>query len=76
VPGKPKQYVQDLIRERGADVSRLLACENTYTYVCGLKGMEGGVSQAFRDVCRQYGMDWDAILPKLREAGRYHLETY
>ena len=76
VPGKPKQYVQDLVRERGADVARLLADENTYTYVCGLKGMEDGVSQAFRDVCRQYGMDWDAILPKLREAGRYHLETY
>jgi benzoyl-CoA 2,3-epoxidase subunit A len=76
VPGKPKQYVQDLIRERATDVARLLADDNCYVYVCGLKGMEDGVAQAFRDVCRQHELDWDALLPKLRDAGRYHLETY
>jgi benzoyl-CoA 2,3-dioxygenase component A len=75
-PGKPKQYVQDLIRERGADVARMLANENCYIYVCGLKGMEDGVAQAFRDACGQNGMEWEALLPKLRDAGRYHLETY
>jgi benzoyl-CoA 2,3-dioxygenase component A len=76
VPGKPKQYVQDLIRQRASDVARLLADENCYIYVCGLKGMEDGVAQAFRDVCRQHDMDWGALLPSLRETGRYHLETY
>jgi benzoyl-CoA 2,3-dioxygenase component A len=76
VPGKPKQYVQDLIRERAPDVARLLADEHSFVYVCGLKGMESGVAQAFRDVCLQNEMDWDALLPKLRDQGRYHLETY
>jgi benzoyl-CoA 2,3-epoxidase subunit A len=76
VPGKPKQYVQDLIRQRASDVARLLADENCYIYVCGLKGMEDGVAQAFRDVCRQHDLDWGALLPSLRETGRYHLETY
>jgi benzoyl-CoA 2,3-dioxygenase component A len=76
VAGKPKQYVQDLIRARGADVARLLEDENCYVYVCGLKGMEAGVADAFRDVCREHAMDWEALLPKLRERGRYHLETY
>ena len=76
VPGKAKQYVQDLIRARATDVARLLADEDCFIYVCGLKGMENGVAQAFRDVCRQHGMEWDALLPKLRESGRYHLETY
>jgi benzoyl-CoA 2,3-dioxygenase component A len=76
LPGRPKQYVQDLIRERGADVVRLLRDANTFVYVCGLKGMEKGVSEAFRDVCRAHGLDWDALLPALREQGRYHLETY
>jgi benzoyl-CoA 2,3-dioxygenase component A len=76
VSGQPKQYVQDLIRTRAADVARLLADENCYVYVCGLKGMEDGVAAAFRDVCAQRGMDWDALLPQLRERGRYHLETY
>ena len=76
VPAKPKQYVQDLIRERAADVTRLLADGDCYLYVCGLKGMEEGVSEAFRDACRQHGMEWDTLLPRLREQGRYHLETY
>jgi len=76
VPGKQKQYVQDLIRERAADVARLLADDNCYIYVCGLKGMEAGVADAFRDVCLRHAMDWETLLPALRESGRYHLETY
>jgi benzoyl-CoA 2,3-epoxidase subunit A len=76
VPGKQKQYVQDLIRERSADVARLLGDENCYIYICGLKGMETGVAEAFHEVCRRHGMDWETLLPSLREKGRYHLETY
>jgi benzoyl-CoA 2,3-dioxygenase component A len=75
-PDRPKQYVQHLIRERAADVARLLASAETYVYICGLKGMEQGVDAAFRDVCGRYGMGWDELLPRLRESGRYHVETY
>ena len=74
--GEPKRYVQDRIRERGADVARLLADPDTFVYVCGLKGMEAGVAEAFADACRAHGQDWDALLPALRQQGRYHLETY
>jgi len=76
VPGKQKQYVQDLIRERSEEVARLLADDNCYVYICGLKGMEAGVAEAFRDVCRRHDMDWETLLPALRAEGRYHLETY
>ena len=38
--------------------------------------MEAGRREALRDVSRQHGVDWDALLPALREKGRYHLETY
>jgi len=76
VPGEPKHYVQDRIRERGADVARLLGDENCYVYICGLKGMEQGVDEAFRDACREHNMDWDRLRPVLREQGRYHVETY
>ena len=76
VPGVAKRYVQDRIRERGSDVARLLADPNCYVYICGLKGMESGVDEAFRDACRTHGADWDALLPALRGNGRYHVETY
>jgi len=76
VPNAPKHYVQDLIRKRAADVARLLRDPHCHVYVCGLKGMEEGVREAFRDVCREHDLDWDALLPTLRNEGRFHLETY
>jgi benzoyl-CoA 2,3-epoxidase subunit A len=76
VSGQPKQYVQDLIRERGDKVAAMLRDENAYIYICGLKGMETGVEAAFRDVCRQRHLDWDELRPQLLERNRLHLETY
>ncbi len=76
VPGEPKKYVQDRIRERSADVARLLGDANCCVYICGLKGMEQGVDEAFRDACRAHDMDWNDLRPVLRRQGRYHVETY
>ncbi len=75
-PGQPKRYVQDLMRERAADLSPLLSDPNAYFYVCGLKAMEEGVVLALGDVARQAGLGWEAIGPALKRDGRLHLETY
>ena len=76
VPGQPKQYVQDKLRERHADVFRLLVDDNCYVYLCGLKGMEAGVVEAFRDISRQHGTDWDKLKPDMQARARLHIETY
>jgi len=73
---QPKTYVQDLIRTRGKDVARLLRDDACYIYLCGLKGMETGVVEAFRDVCRDHGLHWDALKPELHAKSRLHIETY
>jgi len=75
-PGAPKRYVQDLMRERAADLAALLADDNSYFYVCGLKSMEEGVVLALRDVAQQAGLDWDSVGAALQAQGRLHLETY
>jgi benzoyl-CoA 2,3-dioxygenase component A len=64
------------VRVRAADVAAMLSDENCYIYVCGLKGMESGVVEAFRDVARQHGFDFDALWPKLLASNRIHIETY
>ncbi|ARP94450.1 benzoyl-CoA 2,3-epoxidase subunit BoxA [Bordetella genomosp. 13] len=74
--GQPKRYVQDAIRERAADMAALLADEETYLYVCGLKGMEAGVLHALREVVEQAGRQWEPLHAELRTQGRLHLETY
>jgi len=75
-PGQPKKYVQDLMRERAADLVPLLKDPNTCIYVCGLKSMEEGVVLALRDVVAQAGESWDTIGAALKTEGRLHLETY
>jgi benzoyl-CoA 2,3-epoxidase subunit A len=74
--GQPKRYVQDVMRERAADVAPLLADANAYFYVCGLKSMEEGVLLALRDIATQAGLDWPTVGATLKAQGRLHLETY
>ena len=76
VPGEPKTYVQDLMRREAAAVAELMGSESTHVYVCGLKGMEQGVDAALDDVCRGAGIGWAELRAQMREAGRYHVETY
>jgi len=75
-PGAPKRYVQDVMRERAADLAPLLADPNAYIFVCGLKAMEEGVVLALRDIAQGAGMDWDTVGAALKRDGRLHLETY
>lgn len=75
-PDQPRRYVQDLMRERTADLAELLKDGHTHIYVCGLKSMEEGVVLALRDVAEQAGLPWDTLGPVLKAEGRLHLETY
>jgi benzoyl-CoA 2,3-dioxygenase component A len=76
LPGRPKEYVQDRMRTRAADLAMLLQRDTTHVYVCGLRGMEQGVEASFHDICAAHGLDWDATRQRMREEGRYHVETY
>ena len=75
-PGAPKRYVQDLMRDRSADLAPLLTDPDACFYVCGLKAMEQGVVQALRDVAQGAGLSWTEIAAALKAQGRLHLETY
>ena len=75
-PGQAKRYVQDLMRDRAADLGPLLADANAFFYVCGLKAMEEGVLLALRDVATQAGLNWESTAAALKREGRLHMETY
>ncbi|MFZ0486928.1 MAG: benzoyl-CoA 2,3-epoxidase subunit BoxA [Arenicellales bacterium] len=76
MPDHPREYVQDRMRGRADTVASLLQDDNTFVFICGLKGMEEGVAQAFEEICSQHGLSWQALLPEMRSSGRYHVETY
>ena len=73
---RPKEYVQDRMHKRAEDIAQLLQDENTYIFICGLKGMETGVDESLASICRAHGLDWSTLRTQMRETGRFHVETY
>ena len=57
-------------------MARLLKDPDAFFYICGHKRMENGVNMALAEICAANGMDWETLLRELREAGRFHVETY
>jgi benzoyl-CoA 2,3-dioxygenase component A len=76
VAGQSKEYVQDKLRAARATLAPLLPDPATHIYVCGLKAMETGVESAFEEIARGAGLNWLEIRDNMRDAGRYHVETY
>jgi len=76
IPDQPKQYVQDVMRERAADLAGLIDDPNSYFYVCGLRDMEEGVILGLHDIAQQAGLSWDSVGADMERQGRLHLETY
>jgi benzoyl-CoA 2,3-dioxygenase component A len=76
IPDQPRRYVQDVMRERAADLAKLVDDANTYFYVCGLRAMEEGVLLALHDIAKQAGLNWNEVGIKMKQQARLHLETY
>ncbi len=76
IPGSPREYVQDRLRQRGPDIAELLRRPSTHIYICGLRGLEDGVEAALTDIGRQHGIDWPSLRGTMRVEGRFHAETY
>jgi benzoyl-CoA 2,3-epoxidase subunit A len=76
LPDRRKEYVQDRMRTRSVDIAALLGRASSHIYVCGLRGMEAGVEASFAAICEGNGLDWLAVRDRMREEGRYHVETY
>ncbi|TMV06964.1 benzoyl-CoA 2,3-epoxidase subunit BoxA [Ruegeria sediminis] len=74
--GEPKHYVQDKLRQEAEQVGELLRNPDGHIYICGLKAMEQGVEEALKDIARGLGLDWGELRDRMRDEGRYHVETY
>jgi benzoyl-CoA 2,3-dioxygenase component A len=75
-PDEPKRYVQDEIRQQSDTVLAYLRDASCHVYICGLRAMEDGVEEAFSDIVRAAGLQWDTVKTEMRDSGRYHVETY
>lgn len=71
-----KMYVQNRIAEHTNDLWPWIKGGNTYTYICGLKGMEDGIDTAFSAKASEFGEDWTQMRYSLKQGGFWHVETY
>ncbi len=76
LPEQPKEYVQHRMTLEAETIAELLQKPQTHIYICGIKGMETGVEQAFAEICLKHHSDWMDLKTSMRASGRYHVETY
>ncbi len=76
LPDAEKEYVQDRMLVEAEAIAAMLQDPLTHIYVCGLRGMEAGVEQAFASIAESAGLPWETTRDAMRGEGRYHVETY
>jgi ferredoxin--NADP+ reductase len=67
-------YVQDRMAEQIGALWDLLQRDDTYLYICGLKGLEDGIDALF--AAHADGVSWPSFRKELKQAGRIRVETY
>jgi len=73
--GQP-MYVQHKMMEYGDEIWPLFEDPKTHVYMCGLKGMEGGLKEAFGPLAEKDGIDWTDFVSQMKKGNRYHCEVY
>ncbi|KAI7789285.1 putative nitric oxide synthase [Triplophysa rosa] len=80
-PGKPKKYVQDVLREQLSEtVYKQLREEGGHIYVCGDVTMAGDVLKTVQQIFKLHGNmsleDAGFYISKLRDENRYHEDIF
>jgi ferredoxin--NADP+ reductase len=69
-------YVQDQLRANIEELWPVLRRGNFGLYLCGMKGMEEGVTEVVRERIRAEGGDAEALIAQWKAEGRWNIEVY
>ncbi|MGK7902644.1 MAG: ferredoxin--NADP reductase [Hormoscilla sp.] len=75
-PDGGKMYIQNRIQEYADDLWPLIQKPSTHTYICGLKGMEGGINEGMSAAASKFDVDWTQYQKQMKKDKRWHLEVY
>lgn len=75
-PEGGRMYIQHRIAEHADQLWELMQNPKTHTYICGLKGMEGGIDEAMSKAAGKHGVDWIPYRKAMKKEHRWHVETY
>lgn len=71
-----RMYIQHRVAEHADELWELMQKPNTHTYMCGLKGMEGGIDEGMTVAATKNGVDWIEFRKQMKKEHRWHVETY
>ena len=71
-----RMYIQHRCEEYADELWKMVKDENTYVYICGLKGMEDGIDAALAAAAAKEGVEWSSYQKQLKKAHRWNVETY
>ena len=71
-----RMYIQHRVAENAERLWQMVQQDNTYVYICGLKGMEDGIDEAMAAEASKAGVDWNDYRRTLKKAHRWNVETY
>jgi ferredoxin--NADP+ reductase len=71
-----RMYIQHRIAEHADQLWELMQNPKTHTYICGLKGMEGGIDEALSAAAAKHDVNWDEYRKTMKKEHRWHVETY
>ncbi|PWZ10818.1 Ferredoxin--NADP reductase, leaf isozyme, chloroplastic [Zea mays] len=71
-----KMYIQTRMAEYREELWELLKKDNTYVYMCGLKGMEKGIDDIMLNLAAKDGIDWMQYKKQLKKGEQWNVEVY
>lgn len=71
-----KMYIQTRMGQYAAELWELFKKENTYVYMCGLKGMEKGIDDIITSLAAAEDIDWTEYKRQMKKGERWNVEVY
>ncbi|XP_022740307.1 ferredoxin--NADP reductase, leaf isozyme, chloroplastic-like isoform X2 [Durio zibethinus] len=71
-----KMYIQTRMAQYAKELWELLKKDNTYVYMCGLKGMEKGIDDIMASLAAADGIDWTEYKRQLKKSEQWNVEVY
>uniref|UniRef100_A0A7N1A0Y5 Ferredoxin--NADP reductase, chloroplastic n=1 Tax=Kalanchoe fedtschenkoi TaxID=63787 RepID=A0A7N1A0Y5_KALFE len=71
-----KMYIQTRMAQYAEELWELLKKDNTFVYMCGLKGMEKGIDDIMAGLAARDGIDWVEHKRTLKKAEQWNVEVY
>lgn len=71
-----RMYIQHRVAEHAETLWEMVQQDNTYVYICGLKGMEDGIDEAMAVEAAKADVEWSEYRRTLKKAHRWNVETY